>query len=401
MLAKTQFSFISKQWPVLKPELEESLSDKEPLVRAAALRFIEGYASSMDRSLTEDPESEIQEYVDWWKTTIGQYIQQTSLDTEAVVRAISCDCMGSISKYVFARLDPRIQTLLVTLILPLPRDEDPNVRAAACRTLGVLVLFPDLREDPLFVSDMASALMEQMNDKVINVRVRASWAQGNLCDALVLESEKQDFCIKEWVSTLLWADLVSAATTAALDNDKLRSNAVRALGSLLRITPCSYFDQGRIMLLLKNAMAALVKNIEGGTLKTRWNACHAASNMLRNPDFPIGYMNREQMYPWTTGFYRALCLALTQCKNFKVRINACLALTRPSLQAQYGSPDQLKTIVSSVLEAYKTCLDDKETEFQELGYKDQLKAKTIEALEHIEPWLVPELRQDVDCILLK
>lgn len=37
------------------------------------------------------------------------------------------------------------------------------------------------------MSDMASAVLEQMNDNAILVRVRASWAQGNLCDALVLE----------------------------------------------------------------------------------------------------------------------------------------------------------------------------------------------------------------------
>jgi hypothetical protein len=75
----------------------------------------------------------------------------------------------------------------VTLLFSLSSDADANVRAAACRALGVFVLFPSLREDPLFVSDMTKAILLQRDDKTILVRVRASWAIGNLCDALVLE----------------------------------------------------------------------------------------------------------------------------------------------------------------------------------------------------------------------
>lgn len=75
----------------------------------------------------------------------------------------------------------------MTLLFSLSADADPSVRAAACRALGVFVLFPSLREDPMFVSDMTKAILLQKEDKTILVRVRASWAIGNLCDALVLE----------------------------------------------------------------------------------------------------------------------------------------------------------------------------------------------------------------------
>lgn len=75
----------------------------------------------------------------------------------------------------------------MTLLFSLSKDTDANVRAAACRSLGIFVLFPSLREDPLFVSDMIKAILLQKDDKTILVRVRASWAIGNLCDALVLE----------------------------------------------------------------------------------------------------------------------------------------------------------------------------------------------------------------------
>lgn len=75
----------------------------------------------------------------------------------------------------------------MTLLFSLVSDTDTNVRASACRALGVFILFPSLREDPMFVSDMTKAILLQKEDKTILVRVRVSWAIGNLCDAVVLE----------------------------------------------------------------------------------------------------------------------------------------------------------------------------------------------------------------------
>ncbi|KAI8144022.1 armadillo-type protein, partial [Fennellomyces sp. T-0311] len=305
-------------------------------------------------------------YVSWWLAMLEKHIQATCGDTAAAVRAMTCDCFASMSKDVYERLPPRYQTLAITLLLPLPADQDANVRAAACRAVGVFVLFPSLHEDPLFVTDMAAAVLEQMGDKAILVRARASWAQGNLCDAVVMESEKPDFDIREWVSMSLWAKMLSAATSAALDNDKLRSNAVRAMGSLLRITPQSYFEFGRNIQLVKAAMASVTKNIESGSLKTRWNACHATSNMLKNAAFPIG-----DGYPWTEAVYGALVQSMRQCRNYKVRINACLALATPSGRDKYGR--QFEMVVAAVLGAWEACHKDEESEFQELRYREQLK----------------------------
>ncbi|KAI7862931.1 armadillo-type protein, partial [Spinellus fusiger] len=315
----------------------------------------------------------------WWKTVLKHYLQQASADNSSTVRTAMCDCMSSMSKQVFSRFNPRLQKLSVAFLLPLPRDGEANVRAAACRALGFFVLFPDLREDPLFVSDVALVLLEPMSDKVLAVRVRASWAQGNVCDALVIESERSDLYVSDCISPSLWMQLLNSIAAASLDNDKLRSNAVRALGSLLRITPNHYFQQGRMLSLLAHAMEALIKNIETGTLKTRWNACHAANNLLHNPHFPIGYQDDSlSCYAWTSNFYQALCMSLTQCKNFKVRIHACLALTTPSLYTQYGSSQQILIIVEAILETHRACSEDKDTEFQELGYKQQLLANVSE-----------------------
>ena len=183
---------------------------------------------------------------------LEKHIQSTCVDISSSVRSVTCDCLASISKDVYEQLPPKNQTLAITLLLPLAGDQDTNVRAAACRALGVFILFPSLHDDPLFVSDMATAILEQMNDKAILVRARASWAQGNLCDALVIErlvrserqeenspcanpecgedllicsfadSEKPEFDISEWISMQVWADILTTATSAALDNDKVK-----------------------------------------------------------------------------------------------------------------------------------------------------------------------------------
>ncbi len=123
------------------------------------------------------------------------------------------------------------------------------------------------------------------------------------------------------------------------------------------------------MSLVRNAMEGLVKNIESGSLKTRWNACHATSNMLLNTNFPIGFIKGEGgIYPWTHSLYQALIQSLIQCKNFKVRINACLAITTPLKEEQYG--DKLPIIIKSILEAWKICQQNQE--YKEIKYKNQL-----------------------------
>ncbi|KAI8099098.1 armadillo-type protein, partial [Halteromyces radiatus] len=321
----------------------------------------------------------------WWMKILEKYIQQASIDTTPNIRVLACDCLATMAKAVFENFPVRYQRLAIALLLPLPDDEESQVRAAACRALGAFVLFPTLRQDTCFVSDMATVLLDRMEDQVILVRLRASWAQGNLCDALVIASDADGFDLREWISIPTWMKMTSTATSASLDNDKLRSNAVRAIGSLLRITPLNYFQDRHGMLLVRDALTGLVKNIESGSLKTRWNACHAASNALKNRHFPIGYRQQydqggemykkedQQEYPWTRIVFQTLTNAL-QCKNYKVRINACLALATPHQRSFYGH--HLVPIYHALMSAWSICHDpNATTEYQEYKYQDQLKTQ--------------------------
>lgn len=381
VLTKTFFS--ESLWDKLKDHFKPS---------AASFKFAEAYASAIG-SKDKIQQSDVM----WWQTMMEKYLQQACSDEVAAVRAAACDCFASMSKDIFEQYHYRYQRLAVTLLFSLSADSDSSVRAAACRALGVFVLFPSLREDPMFVSDMTKAILLQKEEKTILVRVRASWAIGNLCDALVLESEKPEFSLREFMSTTEWIEVLSTATSGSLDNDKLRSNAVRAIGSLLRVTPKEYYENTRIMSLIRNAMDGLVKNIESGSLKTRWNACHATSNMLTNVHFPIGFVKGiGGIYPWTHTLYQALVQSLLDCKNFKVRINACLAMTTPTKEDQYG--DKLPVIIKSILDAWEIC--QQSVDYNEIKYKKQLEQQICDSLYRIKDWIPLCYKEQVNAILL-
>lgn len=96
--------------------------------------------------------------------------------------------------------------------------------------------------------------------------------------------------------------------------------------------------------------------------------------MLKNASFPIGYVQASKsLYPWTVPLYTALTRSLNQCRNYKVKINACLALATPSDGGKYGD-DQLFTAVYQAVEQAKVaCETGQEENFQEYRYKEQLK----------------------------
>ncbi|KAI8348267.1 armadillo-type protein [Blakeslea trispora] len=334
-------------------------------ISVASLRYMESYANLIQDQCNESNQQ-------WWQDLILKYMQKSSLDESSAVRTAACDCFASLSKTIFEGLSFACQRLAITLLFSLSSDIDVHVKAAACRALGVFVSFESLREDPLFISDTIKAILSQKEDKTVLVRVRTSWSIANLCDTLVLESVKPEFNLREYMSTTDWIDILNMII-AALDHEKCKSNAVRAIGSLLRLTPKEYYDNMRIMALVKHAVLGVIKHIETGSLKTRWNACYAASNMLQNLHFPIGFVEKEGgLYPWTHSLYSALIHALTDCKNFKVRINACLALTAAQREIQYG--DKLAVIAKSIIDAWDHCQTN--TAYKEIKYKQQLEQQT-------------------------
>ena len=65
-----------------------------------------------------------------------------------------------------------------------------------------------------------------------------------------------------------------------------------------------------------------------------------------------------------------LCSVVKDCKNFKVRINAALALGSPTLRSHYGDGKLYRHVWESLVTGLQTAEDI--TDFGEFRYRDQL-----------------------------
>jgi len=123
----------------------------------------------------------------------------------------------------------------------------------------------------------------------------------------------------------------------------------------------------------------------------RWNACYAVQNVLLNNDFPIGstygtsYACDSDEVSWTDQVYSALLQAIQQSRNFKVRINACAALTVPKMRAKYGNQSRFRNMIEVLLKAVDSLdkNDQGEHDYGEFQYRDQLELKLLRCLDHL------------------
>lgn len=66
----------------------------------------------------------------------------------------------------------------------------------------------------------------------------------------------------------------------------------------------------------------------------------------------------------------ALCSAVKDCKNFKVRINAALALTTPHQRCQYGDAVMYSVVWKGLIDALGTAEDI--SDYIDFRYRDSL-----------------------------
>ncbi|KAF9119508.1 HEAT repeat-containing protein 6 [Mortierella sp. 14UC] len=382
-IARHHFYVIQSSWPRLDTALAIEQAADDSRVRTAGLLFLEEFAksgSSFIPSLTPD----------WWKDILERHILKVFSEESPSFKALGCDCISHISADALNGLPNRLEVLVMSLVLGTAMDENATTRAAACRAIGVFILFPSLREDCTSVVDLANTVLDLCRDPNLTVRIRASWAVGNLSDSLVLlKSNGRDDVLEEALTLSFWTKIMRTALAICQDNEKLKSNGIRAIGGLLRVTFEGILERERHS-LVKEAVYALIKHMEQGSLKGRWNACYAMQNVLLNPDFPIGstagtsYALDSDMVSWTNDVYGALLQAIQQSKNFKVRINACAALAVPKTRAKFGDQALFRNIVQVLMTAVQNLdLEQGQHEFGEFQYRGQLETKLLRCLDHL------------------
>ncbi|XP_018299904.1 HEAT repeat-containing protein 6 isoform X1 [Mycetomoellerius zeteki] len=155
-------------------------------------------------------------------------LAQTS---QTILREAACDCLGSISGNVFTQLSRQRVILIITILFGAVRDEESTVRAAGLRALGMLVTLPALEHDTGFLMDLADTVCSAFEDKNLGVRVKSAWALANLCDCLSRQKQHED--VEPFSLEDLLPKLYHISVKATKDNDKVKCNAVRAIGTIL------------------------------------------------------------------------------------------------------------------------------------------------------------------------
>ncbi|XP_042355833.1 HEAT repeat-containing protein 6 [Plectropomus leopardus] len=312
----------------------------------------------------------------WSEVLSGPLNGALQNEQHPTLQTSACDTLSSILPQAFAQLPDKTQLMCITVLLGLTYSENYLVKTAAVRALGVYILFPCLREDVMFVADTANTILAALDDRSPNVRAKAAWSLGNLTDTLIVNMESVGVDFQEELSDMLVLKMLQAATRASADKDRVKSNAVRALGNLLHFLRQSQMTRSAFQRPLEDAVRALVKTVQSeATMKVRWNACYALGNAFRNPALPLDSAS------WSCDAFSSLCHVVTSCKNFKVRIKSAAALAVPATRGCYGDTKRFSCVWRSLATALENSEDT--NDFLEYRYSTSLRHTLSQALLHL------------------
>ncbi|XP_005093939.1 HEAT repeat-containing protein 6 [Aplysia californica] len=385
-LVKNYFPVIRHSLRLLQSVVQLCFEDPNHIIKLHGAKLLDELTQALQRDVQDAklaPSQVVptQQILDFWLFLLSGPLPQLlavnpDLSTEGnnLVRSGACECMANIGEEIFAQLPRPRQMQCVTLVLGLAGDEDKLIRASAVRALGIYVMYPTLRDDVAFVIDAAKAILVCVASPGNTVRFKAAWAMANLCDSLVSNKDNnlEDF-MSDFPKPLL-LQLVQQTAASIRDSDKVSCNAARAIGNLLRYLPPDSFEQIQMIEAIDKAVKGLIKNMNSGTMKVRWNSCYAASNAFQNSHLPSDR-------PWVSDILSMLCRVVQTCTNFKVRINAALGLAAPPTRRGYGSCDTFSTVWLSLVTALETA--ENINDFAEYKYKDTLTEHICSAALHV------------------
>ncbi|KAK8464273.1 hypothetical protein PHAVU_011G167550 [Phaseolus vulgaris] len=341
-----------------------------------------------------------------WCEAIEKHMPLTLCHSSAMVRAASITCFAGMTSSVFMCFTKEKQDfILSSLVHAAVRDNVPSVRSSACRAIGIISCFPQVCQSAEVLEKFIHAVEINTRDALISVRITASWALANICDAICHSERIPPF--RQQMGSISNPQLIVLLSECALhltkDGDKVKSNAVRALGYISRILKCSTskFQDTRMdhhnhmneaFLNTKNAMAcqqhclqdlnrlerivhAFIASITTGNVKVQWNVCHALGNLFLNETL------RLQDMEWSPVLFGTLLQLLRDSSNFKIRIQAAAALAVPVSVLDYGQ--SFSKIVQSVEHLLENMDEDQISGPSNFKYRVSLKKQLTLTMLHV------------------
>lgn len=245
-------------------------------------------------------------------------------------------------------------------------------------------------------------------DTLISVRITASWALANICDAICHSDRILPFGqIDSNSNSQLIESLSECALHLTGDGDKVKSNAVRALGYISRILKCptaklqdisvdyndhmshAYLNNENLTVChqhcasnslqdfnrLERIVQAFISCINTGNVKVQWNVCHALGNLFLNETL------RLQDMDWSPVVFGILLQLLQDSSNFKIRIQAAAALAVPMSVQDYGQ--SFSEIVQSVEHVMENIYEDQISGPSNFKYRVSLQKQLTLTMLHI------------------
>ncbi|KAJ6801097.1 HEAT repeat-containing protein 6 [Iris pallida] len=334
-----------------------------------------------------------------WFGVIEMHLPLALSHSSPLVRAASVTCFAGMTSSVFFSLSGEKQEFVKSSIITAAlNDEAPSVRAAACRAIGVIMCFSQIVCSARLLNEFIHAVELNSHNSSTSVRITASWALANICDSLRHEAtEHLESCTGTVNDFNSISVLVESALRLAKDGDKIKSNAVRALGNISRFIKFTSFSstssgsrdsmalssqsceisssstsigtssKSRLCLdtrWLERMVQAFVSCVTTGNVKVQWNVCHALSNLFMNDTLMLHDMS------WAPSVFSILLLLLRDSTNYKIRIHAAVALAVPASRLDYGTSfDDVVQGLEHVLESLATAQLSTPSNFK---YKESL-----------------------------
>uniref|UniRef100_J3MQE8 DUF4042 domain-containing protein n=1 Tax=Oryza brachyantha TaxID=4533 RepID=J3MQE8_ORYBR len=338
-----------------------------------------------------------------WIEVIETLLPQGLSHISATVRTASLTCFAGMTYDVFFSLpESKRDYVTSSSIHAALSDTVPTVRSAACRAIGIVACFPIILSSPSLPGKFIDAIEFNTRNSSTPVRVTASWALANLCSSIrfrALGTNPSAGVLDKSAIPLL----VEIALRLAKDGEKVKSNAVRALGYLLRFIRFNYHsdtvdDTSNSVfkgdpVWLERMVHALISCVTTGNVKVQWNVCHALSNLFMNETLRLPDM------PWASSVYSILLLLLRDSNNYKIRMHAAVALAVPVSRLDYGCsfPDVVRGI-EHVLESLSSNSLSSPSNFK---HRDNLEKQVTFTALHLFSFVSPKDDQSLRDFLIK